>query len=288
MIKILNLKSVWIISWNGNISKNFSEGLHMKNNKIALITGCTSGIGKALSVKFAQQGYNLILVAKNKDKLKELSNHLSQTFRIKSVFIVYGLEKPEAAEYVFRRVQELDLKIDVLVNNAGFNEFGSFIKTSREKEHDMMYLHMFFVTDMMKLFLPSMVDNKQGKILNIGSTGSYISCPYDAVYAATKSYILSVSKGISSELKGTGVTITTLCPGSTKTEFAAKAGMEDTLLFKLFVMSPERVADIAYKAVMKRKTIVVAGIYKILVMSSYILPNRFVDYISKMMLGKQR
>ncbi len=164
----------------------------MKNNKIALITGCTSGIGKALSVKFAQQGYNLILVAKNKDKLKELSNHLSQTFRIKSVFIVYGLEKPEAAEYVFRRVQELDLKIDVLVNNAGFNEFGSFIKTSREKEHDMMYLHMFFVTDMMKLFLPSMVDNKQGKILNIGSTGSYISCPYDAVYAATKSYILSV------------------------------------------------------------------------------------------------
>lgn len=261
----------------------------MKNNKIALITGCTSGIGKALSVKFAQQGYNLILVAKNKDKLKELSNHLSQTFRIKSVFIVYGLEKPEAAEYVFRRVQELDLKIDVLVNNAGFNEFGSFIKTSREKEHDMMYLHMFFVTDMMKLFLPSMVDNKQGKILNIGSTGSYISCPYDAVYAATKSYILSVSKGISSELKGTGVTITTLCPGSTKTEFAAKAGMEDTLLFKLFVMSPERVADIAYKAVMKRKTIVVAGIYnKILVMSSYILPDRFVDYISKMMLGKQR
>lgn len=250
----------------------------MKNNKIALITGCTSGIGKALSVKFAQQGYNLILVAKNKDKLKELSNHLSQTFRIKSVFIVYGLEKPEAAEYVFRRVQELDLKIDVLVNNAGFNEFGSFIKTSREKEHDMM-----------KLFLPSMVDNKQGKILNIGSTGSYISCPYDAVYAATKSYILSVSKGISSELKGTGVTITTLCPGSTKTEFAAKAGMEDTLLFKLFVMSPERVADIAYKAVMKRKTIVVAGIYnKILVMSSCILPNRFVDYISKMMLGKQR
>ena len=259
----------------------------MKNNKIALITGCTSGIGKALSVKFAQQGYNLILVAKNKDKLKELSNHLSQTFLIKSVFIAYGLEKPEAAEYVFRRVQEL--KIDVLVNNAGFNEFGSFIKTSREKEHDMMYLHMFFVTDMMKLFLPSMVDNKQGKILNIGSTGSYISCPYDAVYAATKSYILSVSKGISSELKGTGVTTTTLCPGSTKTEFAAKAGMEDTLLFKLFVMSPERVADIAYKALMKRKTAVVAGIYnKILVMSSYILPNRFVDYISKMMLGKQR
>ena len=97
-----------------------------------------------------------------------------------------------------------------------------------------------------------------------------------------------MSKGISSELKGTGVTITTLCPGSTKTEFAAKAGMEDTLLFKLFVMSPERVADIAYKALMKRKTAVVAGIYnKILVISSYILPNRLADNLSKIMLGKQ-
>ena len=115
----------------------------MKNNKTALITGCTSGLGKALSVKFAQKGYNLILVARNEDKLKELSNYLSQTFHIKSVFIVYGLEKPEAAEYVFHRVQELGLKIDVLVNNAGFNEFGNFIKTSREKEHDMMYLHIF-------------------------------------------------------------------------------------------------------------------------------------------------
>ena len=260
----------------------------MKNNKTALITGCTSGIGKALSVKFAQEGYNLVLVARNEDKLKELSNYLSEIFYIKSVFIAYALEKPEAAEYVFRRVQELDLKIDVLVNNAGFNEFGNFIKTNREKEHDMMHLHMFFVTDMMKLFLPLMLDNKQGQILNIGSTGSYISCPYDAVYAATKSYIFSVSKGINAELKGTGITITTLCPGSTKTEFAAKAGMEDTLLFKLFVMSPERVADIAYKALMKRKAVVVAGIYnKILVMSSYILPNRFVAYLSKMMLGKQ-
>ena len=260
----------------------------MKNSKTALITGCTSGIRKALSVKFAQKGYDLILVARDEDKLKELSNHLSQTFHIKSVFIAYGLEKPEAAEYVFCRVQELDLKVDVLVNNAGFNEFGNFLKTSRKKEHDMMYLHMFFVTDMMKLFLPSMLDNKQGQIINIGSTGSYISCPYDAVYAATKSYILSVSKGINAELKDTGVTITTLCPGSTKTEFAAKAGMEDTLLFKLFVMSPERVADIAYKALMKRKTAVVAGIYnKILVISSYILPNRLVDNLSKIMLGKQ-
>ena len=127
----------------------------MKSSKTALITGCTSGIGKAFSVKFAQEGYNLFLIARNTDKLKELSNYLSHIYHIKSVIITCELEKPEAADYIFRKIQELNLQIDVLVNNACFNEFGSFIKTSREKEHDMMYLHMFFVTDMMKLFLPN-------------------------------------------------------------------------------------------------------------------------------------
>ena len=107
----------------------------------------------------------MILVARNTDKLKELSNHLSQIYHIKSVVIACGLEKPEAADYIFRRVQRLNLKIDVLVNNAGFNEFGSFIKTSREKEHNMMYLHMVFVTDMMKLFLTSKLVDHLSKIM---------------------------------------------------------------------------------------------------------------------------
>lgn len=261
----------------------------MTNNKIALVTGCTSGIGKAFAIKLAQESYDLILVSRNKDRLKELSKELSQNYNIKTVVIVCELEKPESADFILKQVQELDLQIDVLINNAGFNEFGCFLETSRAKEHDMMYLHMFFVTDMMKLFLPLMIEKGYGRILNVGSTGSYISCPYDAVYAATKSYILSVSKGINAEIKNTGVTITTLCPGSTKTEFAIKAGMEKTLLFKIFVMTPEKVANIGYKALMKGKSSVIAGIYnKLLVISSCILPNTLVDFLSKIMLGQSR
>lgn len=257
----------------------------MIGNKVALITGCTSGIGKALSVKIAEQGYDLVLVSRNKDKLRELSLQLSQCYNIKTFIIDYELQKPMAADFIFSKVNELNLRVELLVNNAGFNEWGSFLETNREKEHDMMYLHMFFVTNMMKLFLPIMLENKCGRILNVGSTGSYISCPYDAVYAATKSYILSVSKGINAEVKNKGVKITTLCPGSTKTEFAYKAGMENTLLFKLFVMTPEKVASIGYKALMKGKTSVIAGVYnKLLVFSSFILPNALVEFLSKKML----
>lgn len=195
------------------------------------------------------------------------------------------LEKPGAANFVYQQTVDLDVQISLLINNAGFNEYGHFLNTDRTKEIDMINLHTVFPTEMMKLFLPDMVQRKNGQVLNVGSTGSFMPCPYDAVYAATKSYILSVSKAIGAELKGTGVTITTLCPGSTKTEFAKKAGMEDTLLFKLFVMQSESVARIGYKALMKGKATVISGIYnKMLVLSSYLLPNTFINYLTKKML----
>lgn len=139
----------------------------------------------------------------------------------------------------------------------------------------------------MKLFLPAMVKNEGGKILNIGSTGSYTPCPYDSVYAATKSYLLSVSRALNEELKNTGVSITTLCPGSTKTEFARKANMENTLLFKMFVMSADKVAAIGYHALMRKKPVVIAGVFnKILVFSSMLLPDKIVNYMTEKMLIK--
>lgn len=258
----------------------------MINHKIALITGCTSGIGKSFANLFAQKGYYLVLVSRDVEKLNMQTKQIIEEYGIKVYTIACDLTQKNAANEVYNEIKRIGVQVHILINNAGFNECGSFLDTSIEKEIEMMQLHMIFTTQLMKLLLPQMVEEKSGHILNVGSTGSYMSCPYNAVYAATKAYILSMSKGIASELKNTGVSITTLCPGATKTEFATKAGIENSLLFKLFVMSPDKVASIGYKALIKGKMTVIAGIYnKLLVFAACILPKEVVNYICKKMYG---
>lgn len=256
-------------------------------NKTALITGTTSGIGYAFAEKMALNNYNLILVARNPDKLNMQKKYLIQKYNIDVHFVVQDLLQPKASEIIYNNVKNLELKVDILINNAGFNECGSFLETSIKNESNMIHLHAQHTTEMMKLFLPYMIKTGYGKILNVGSTGSFIPCPNDAVYAATKAYILSLSQAINSELKGTGVTVTALCPGSTRTEFATKAGMDNTLLFKLFVMDPNLVANIGYRAMLKGKEHAIPGIYnKLLVLSSKIIPPFLINPITKKMLSK--
>jgi len=253
--------------------------------KTALITGTTSGIGKALAEKFAQEQHILILVSRDEHKLKMQADELSAKYNIAVHIFPIDLVEIDAARKVFEFVQKLKLNIEILVNNAGFTEHGAFSDNDLQKEIEMIQLHIIFTTEMIKCFLPKMLENNYGRIMNLGSTSSYIPCPYDAVYAATKAYILSMSKGLSSELKGTGVSITVLCPGPTKTEFAHKAGMENTLLFKIFVMTPEAVAHIGYNALIKRKVAVTTGLYnKLLVFLSKISPASIVSYSARVML----
>jgi len=254
--------------------------------KTALITGSTSGIGEAFTDKLARENYDLVLVSRDAEKLRTQADMLSERHGIAVSVISLDLARPGAAETVFDTVGERGLSIQILINNAGFNEAGHFLHTDMHREVEMIQLHAIFTTEMMKLFLPDMVEHGYGRVLNLGSTGSYMPCPYDAVYAATKAYILSVSKAISAELKGSGVRITSLCPGATKTAFSAKAGLENTLLFKLFVMRPTTVADIGYKALMKGKAVVVAGAYnKILVWSSKITPASALNAMTKKLLA---
>lgn len=251
----------------------------------ALITGSTSGIGAAFATLLAKENYQLVLVGRNEDKLTKQANELKRLYGVAARSITCDLSEPQAADVVYQQTKKMNIQINTVINNAGFNEYGSFLTTDRVKELKMIQLHTIFPTEMMKLFLPDMMQNEDGKILNVGSTGSIIPCPYDAVYAATKAYLLSVSKAIGSELKDSGVTITTLCPGSTETAFAKKAGMEETLLFKLFVMKPEIVASIGYQAMIKGKTTVVSGLYnKMLVLSSCLLPDRLINYLIMKML----
>jgi short-subunit dehydrogenase len=251
----------------------------------ALVTGSTSGIGKAFAEKLAKEGRDMILVSRDPGKLSCQSMELKEKYRVEVTCLPLDLSLPGAAQNVLDMVCKSEVSVGILINNAGFNEAGKFLNTNMDKETEMINLHAIFTTEMMKFFLPGMVERGYGRILNLGSTGSYISCPGDAVYAATKAYILSVSKGINAELKGTGVSITTLCPGPTKTEFARKAGIENTRLFKSGVMEPEVVADIGYKAMMKRKASVIAGAYnKMQVFSSKLLPASLKNSLAMKML----
>lgn len=218
-----------------------------------LITGTTSGIGAAFAEKFAREGNNLILVSRNKGKLRQQQAELQSRYQVSIECISCDLAEVGAAELIASKTKKLGLPVDVLINNAGFNEAGYFTNTQLSKELDMIQVHIKVLTALTKLFLPEMMERGHGRILNMGSTGAYMPCPCDTVYAATKAYVLSFSNGLYQELKGTGVTVTCLCPGATQTLFASKANIDNTLLFKLFVMQPEDVASIGYKSLMKGK-----------------------------------
>ena len=261
---------------------------HSKKRTV-LITGTTSGIGYELSKIFASEGFDLVLVSRNEQKLNVQKEDLKKKYGGKVYTIAKDLSEPKAPEEIFSDVQSWGIHIDILVNNAGFNESGLFYETSLEKELQMLQVHIASLTHLTKLFLPGMTKNNYGKILNLGSTGSFTPCPMDAVYCATKAYVLSFSSALRAELSGTGVTVSTLCPGATKTDFAKKANMENTLLFKRFVMEPQEVAAIAYREFMRNKKIIIPGLYnRLLVLSIPLTPSKILDKISISLLKRNR
>lgn len=265
----------------------------MKNNqgqeqKTALITGATSGIGCELSRLFAENGYNLVLVARNQQRLEHLASEFKQKFLITTNIISKDLSSPTSPEEIFAELHDKSIHIDVLVNNAGFNEYGPFSETDLQKELQMIQVNLVSLTHLTKLLLPGMLKNNYGKILNVGSTGSFASTPLNAVYCATKAFVLSFSEAIAEELRGTGVTVTTLCPGATKTEFARRAKMEDTKLFQGNLMDAKKVAVMGYHALMRGKTSVITGCAnKLTVFSLRFTPRNMVTKIGRSLLSRK-
>lgn len=252
-----------------------------------LITGTTSGIGKAFAEKFAQKGHDLILVSRNAEKLQTQQNYLQTQFNVNVKTIACDLSAENAVTVIQDKLNDWQITVDILFNNAGFNECGAFVHTDLAKELEMINLHISFATRLIKCLLPNMLKNHYGRIVNVGSTGSFIASPTDAVYSATKAYILSFSNALCGELSKTGVKVTTLCPGATKTEFARKANIQNSLLFKFAVMKPESVVKIAYPKLMKGKRLVIPGVYnKMLVFCSKILPVRLLNRITICMMKK--
>jgi short-subunit dehydrogenase len=227
----------------------------------ALITGASSGIGLELARLFARDGYDLVLVARRREKLEALGADLGQHHGIRFRAIAADLADPTAPAELMRQLAAASVSVDVLVNNAGFGELGAFVKTDLDTAGRMIEVNVTALTALTRLFLPGMLTRRRGRILNVASTAGFAPGPLMAVYYATKAYVISLSEALGEELRGTGVSVTVLCPGPTLTEFQEVAHMQSTRLFRLpgVVMSAESVARAGYAGLMHGKRMVVPG-----------------------------
>ncbi|WP_111707118.1 SDR family NAD(P)-dependent oxidoreductase [Lutibacter citreus] len=227
--------------------------------KTALITGASSGIGKELAIIHAKKGGDLVLVARRKDKLKELKQELETLYKIKVEIISKDLSNISASQEIFDEVIKKEIEIEYLINNAGFGALGKFHELELDRQISMINLNITALTVLTRLFLPEFVKRNSGKILNTSSTASFMPGPLQAVYFATKAYVTFFSNALSEELYNTNITVTNLMPGATESEFGATSGMDKTEMFKK-TASSQSVAEDGYKGMMKGKIDVISGL----------------------------
>ncbi len=248
------------------------------STKYTLITGASKGIGLELARIFAKEHYNLILVARSKDLLEELQTNFIKEYDIKVEVIALDLTKTDAAEELYQKVHSLDLEVEHLINNAGFGDYGEFLDTSLEKAEQMIQLNILTLVKTCHLFGQDMKKAGYGKIMNVGSIASFIPGPLMATYYATKAFVLSFTEALSVELKDAKISVTALCPGTTRTNFfeVASASKSD-LLKKMKPVCPYKVALYGYKKMMKKKVVALYGFKnRLLVFMTRFAPRKLV------------
>ena len=235
------------------------EGNFVKET--VLITGATSGIGLEMAKIFAKKKYNLVLVARNTERLLKMKWDFEKKYKTEIMVIPADLAKEKSAEEIYGIVEAEKRQIDILINNAGIGHFGAFYEEDWEKINDMVTLNLTTVMHMTKLFMNGMVRRGYGRILNVASTAAFAPGPLMAVYFATKAGVLSFTEAIAEELKGSGVTVTALCPGPTRTGFEKAAECEKSKLFNSQPLAePKEVASYAYYSMMSGKVVAIHGV----------------------------
>jgi len=225
--------------------------------EFALITGATAGIGNELAKLFAADHINLALVARDEARLKKVATELQNNHEIEVIVLPNDLSKSAAAGEIFDALGKT--RVSVLVNNAGFGSQGAFAEEKLDVSLNMMHVNMDALVQLTRLFVPPMVARGQGRILNVASTAGFQPGPFTNIYYATKAFVFSFSVALAEELTGTGITVTTLCPGFTKTEFHERAGFQRSSRW-LKMMSAADVAQIGYCGLMNGKRIVIPGL----------------------------
>ena len=255
----------------------------------ALITGATAGIGYELAKCFAADKYDLIINARNAERLQQVADELERAHGVKVRPFAADLGDPAAARHIFSTLEGEGVVVDFLVNNAGFGTNGPFWKTDLDIELEMLQVNMASLVTLTKLFLQRMVERNSGRIMNVASTAAFQPGPHMAIYCATKAFVLSFSEAVAAELTGTNVTVTALCPGATKTEFQDRAQINDIPLIKSgkLIMQADEVARIGYRGMMRGQTVVVTGLpNKIGAFAIRLTPRKVAAHIAGRMMAK--
>jgi len=244
-----------------------------------LITGASGGIGEEFARQLAGQGHDLVLIARSKDKLDALAEELESAHKRAVHVIAADLQEPNAPGQIFAETERLGLKIDWLINNAGFGAYGDFAQLDLAREMGMIDLNMRALVALTHLYLPAMRERKSGQIINVSSAAAFQPIPFMATYAATKAFVNSFSEAIAEENRPYGIHVLALCPGSTKTNFFAAANMDKPMQIK-GQQTVEEVVNTALKAVKAGRTRVVSGFVNDAVARIVnFVPNRFITHV---------
>lgn len=248
----------------------------------ALITGASVGIGRELARIFAENGHDLVLVARNAEQLKQVAAECQSLGKVTARVLAKDLSVPGAPHEIFDELKRDGVAIDVLVNNAGFGNYGQFAEVDLDADIRLLEVNIVALTALTKLFLPGMLSRRSGRIMNVASMAAFQPGPFMSTYYASKAYVLHLSEAIASECAGRGVVVSALCPGPVKTEFQARAGIVGSRLFKgKATMDARTVAMDGYRGLMRGRRVVVPGIAnKFVVQLTRLVPRRLTTFIA--------
>jgi short-subunit dehydrogenase len=258
-------------------------------NKTVLITGASAGIGYELSKVFSKNGYNLVLVSRNKQRLEVIAKEMENQHDIQAKVIPKDLSKSSAPQELYDEIVADGIDITVLVNNAGFGINGKFTDFSADKHMELIQLNITSLTLLCKLFGTDMVKRRSGSILNVASTAAFQAGPLMSTYYASKAYVLLLSEALKNELAQDGVNVSVLCPGPTQTEFSVRADMSSAKIVNVpWKMSAAEVAEIGFSGLMKGKKIIIPGLMnKLLAFSVRFTPRSVLVLITRSLNQKQ-
>ncbi|MCU0475140.1 MAG: SDR family oxidoreductase [Anaerolineae bacterium] len=243
----------------------------------ALITGASSGLGADFARQLAAMGCHLVLVARREDRLQALAAELRAKHDVGVEVVAFDLSELGAGRRLFERLQAASLTVDILVNNAGFGMYGAFLEQDAERVGEMLRLNMLTLTELSHLYAGQMRQRRHGYIVNIASIGGYAPSPLYAAYGATKSYVLDFSDALAHELRGTGVTVTCVSPGVTKTEFLDVSGQKPSWFQRLSMMTSEAVVAQSIAGMLRGRRSFVTGRLNAFLIWSLRLTPRFMQ-----------